>query len=202
MRSLFAALSLCLGIAVGCWIVVASQPYRSPLPTRELGLVISDDDVRTSVSLTPSGFDPMMDERVGGIMDVPLPRVRPAQKPKQRDSDNASLLERARKYLGTNPTGWRHVWCARFMAMIAPEAARKVSNPNMARAWAELPHTKAKPGAIVVLSRGHSNTAGHIGVIKSVAPDYLIVISGNHNRTVGEGRYPTSRVVAIVSASL
>lgn len=108
------------------------------------------------------------------------------------------LVAKARAYLGTNPTGWSRVWCGKFMAMIAPEAARRISNPNLARAWADLPRTAPRVGAIVVLSRGKG---GHVGVVAGFEPSgNPIVISGNHNRRVGIGRYSRNRVIAYVDS--
>ena len=42
------------------------------------------------------------------------------------------LVSKARQYMGGNPTGWRSLWCGRFMAMIAPQAAARIRNPNLA----------------------------------------------------------------------
>ncbi|HWL31214.1 MAG TPA: CHAP domain-containing protein [Xanthobacteraceae bacterium] len=115
--------------------------------------------------------------------------------------DGGSLVARAARYIGTNPTGWARVWCGRFMAMIAPRAAAHVRNPNLARAWAALPRVGPRVGAIVVLSRRGGPQAGHVGVVKGFTRHGdPIVISGNHNRVVGVGVYPRSRVVAYVAA--
>lgn len=117
-----------------------------------------------------------------------------------------SLVVTASKHLGTNPTGWARLWCARFVALIAPELAKKIDNPNLARSWAHLPKTKAKPGAIVVLTRGGNPKAGHIGIVKRVLKNGDVeVISGNtwwkgKKRTVGINRYSKRRVIAFVSA--
>lgn len=110
----------------------------------------------------------------------------------------ADLVSRARSYMGTNPTGWRRVWCGRFMAMIAPNAAARLRNPNVARDWAALPHTSPHVGAIAVLSRGRRG--GHIGVVSGFkANGDPIIVSGNHGHLVGEGGYPRRRVIAWVS---
>jgi uncharacterized protein (TIGR02594 family) len=83
--------------------------------------------------------------------------------------------------------------------MIAPSAAARIRNPNMARDWAELPHVGPSVGAIAVLSRKHG---GHVGVVSGFDPNgNPIIVSGNHNRWVGEAAYPRSRVIAYVSAS-
>lgn len=109
-----------------------------------------------------------------------------------------SLVEKAKAYIGTNPTGWGSLWCGRFMGMIAPAAAERVSNPNMARAYLELPATTPQVGAIAVLSRGRKG--GHVGVVSGFDDEgNPIIISGNHGRRVGEGVYPKSRVIAYVS---
>jgi uncharacterized protein (TIGR02594 family) len=107
----------------------------------------------------------------------------------------AELVARARHYLGTNPTGWRHVWCGRFMAMIAPRAARRIGNPNLAKNWARLPHTSPHIGAIAVLRR---NGGGHVGVVAGFRGHDPILISGNHGHRVGIGVYPAHRVIAYV----
>jgi uncharacterized protein (TIGR02594 family) len=108
----------------------------------------------------------------------------------------SDLVTRARQYMGTNPTGWARVWCGRFMAMIAPDAAARIGNPNLALNWAKLPRTGLQVGAIAVLSR---NGGGHVGVVSGVdANGNPIIISGNHNRRVAEAVYPRSRVYAYV----
>lgn len=112
---------------------------------------------------------------------------------------DTGLIAKARGYLGTNPTGWAKLWCGRFMAMIAPAAAARVRNPNMARDWATLPRVAPQIGAIAVISRGRG---GHVGVVTAIdANGNPTVISGNHNRKVGEGVYPASRIIAYVSPS-
>lgn len=110
-----------------------------------------------------------------------------------------NLVSKARSYIGTNPTGWRHVWCGRFQAMIAPEAAKRISNPNRARSWGELTHISPQIGAIAVISRGKHG--GHVGIVSGFDPhDNPIIISGNHGHTVGEGVYLKGRILAYVSA--
>ena len=110
------------------------------------------------------------------------------------------LVSRARAYMGSNPTGWARLWCGRFMAMIAPGAAARVKNPNLARSWATLTRTSGRVGDIAVLSRGRRG--GHVGVVAGfTARGDVMLVSGNHNRRVGEGVYSRSRVIAFVSPS-
>lgn len=110
----------------------------------------------------------------------------------------SDLVARARSYLGTNPTGWRRLWCARFMAMIAPEAAKRVKNPDWARDWTAAGRRVSGPqiGAIAVMTR---RGGGHVGVVSGVdAKGNPIIISGNHGHRVAESVYRASRVVAYV----
>lgn len=148
------------------------------------------------VSLTPPVYEPDM------VVEAPARAAEPViVTPRRRPAiPDVSLIAKARKYQGTNPTGWARLWCAKFMAMIAPDAARKVPNPNMARSWAVLPKVKPAPGVIVVLTRGKSKSAGHIGVVTGFdRAGNPKVISGNHNRRVAEAVYSKHRVVAYVS---
>lgn len=148
------------------------------------------------------------DEPVTFEVLLPLPDAAPvvltfrAELPMPRPRVEPSLLELARRHLGTNPTGWARLWCGRFMEMIAPKAARRVSNPHLARSWATLPRSTPQVGAIVVLTRGRDPNAGHIGVVSGFdRRGNPRVVSGNHNRRVAESVYPKSRVVAYVTAA-
>jgi uncharacterized protein (TIGR02594 family) len=115
-----------------------------------------------------------------------------------------SLVAQARAYLGTNPTGWRSLWCGRFMAMVAPAAAAKVKNPNYAKDWLQLPRTSGRVGDIAVMGR---RGGGHVGVVSGFdAKGNPIIVSGNAgrrkggSRTVHEGTYSRHRILAFVDA--
>ena len=101
----------------------------------------------------------------------------------------ATLLDRAMRDVGRNPTGWSHRWCGRQMAMWVGQG------PNLARDWAHYGKaTTARPGAIGVMK-------GHVGVVKEVKGTRVILVSGNHagksgSRKVGVGSYPLSRFIA------
>lgn len=97
--------------------------------------------------------------------------------------------------LGLRPS----LWCGAFMALIAPDAAKRIGNPLWARDWATLPRTTAQPGAIGVMARGRRG--GHVGVVAGIdARGNVILVSGNHGRRVGIGAYPRSRFIAFVHA--
>lgn len=109
-----------------------------------------------------------------------------------------NLISRARSYVGTNPTGWHRLWCARFMAMIAPRRAARLRNPNSARAWVHAGRRlrACQVGAIAVLARGRRG--GHVGVVTACGPRGPRIVSGNHGHRVGEGEYSARRVLAFV----
>lgn len=110
------------------------------------------------------------------------------------------LVSRARSYMGTNPTGWRSLWCGRFMAMIAPQAAARVGNPNLAKAWLALPRTSGNIGDIAVMGR---RGGGHVGVVTGFdGAGNPIIVSGNAGgHAVREGTYSRHRILAFVSPS-
>lgn len=214
MRAFLAALLLCYG-AIMPVLVLAPMQSPASVPAKMDGrapfdMAVQksepprDDDVVAAytfvdqrvvvASLAPPDQSIFIPEEPR----APLPVSRPAPPP----APKVSLLEKAQKFVGTNPTGWASLWCARFIAMLAPDLAAKVDNPNWARDWADLPHTKnPKPGDIAVLRRGRG---GHIGVVKTLDRNgNPILISGNTSgrrghRVVAEGKFSKSRVIAYV----
>jgi len=206
MRSFIAAMGLSLVVAGGNLSVA---PYRSP---QLYGPAASDPSWLLSIANPPEPEPVAVAVEAGGewhppeyaraphmlpfVLDV-LPQARPVGK---------ILLARAERHIGSNPTGWASLWCARFMCIVAPEICRHVLHPNLARSWASLPNIARRPvpGDIVVLARPRGGpTAGHIGVVKEVRENSIKVVSGNtfyrgKRSTVGVNEYPMSRVLAFV----
>lgn len=109
------------------------------------------------------------------------------------------LVVEARKYMGTNPTDRRRLWCATFMNFILGKLGYAGTNSDAAKSFAYYGQRISKPriGAIAVLTRGRRG--GHVGVVTGIdAQGNPIIISGNHNDRVGEGLYPRARVIAHV----
>jgi len=112
---------------------------------------------------------------------------------------SSSLVAKARSYLGTNPTGMSAAWCARFMNMVLEKSGQRGTGSNMARSFAGYGRRVAGPqvGAIAVMSRGRGG--GHVGIVSGVDKSgNPVIISGNHNRKVGEAVYPRGRIYAYV----
>jgi uncharacterized protein (TIGR02594 family) len=110
-----------------------------------------------------------------------------------------TLVSEARKYLGTNPTDRKRLWCATFMNLVLAKVGYAGTNSDAAKSFAYYGRRISEPkvGAIAVLSRG--KRGGHVGVVTGIdAQGNPIIISGNHGRRVGEGVYPRSRVIAYV----
>jgi uncharacterized protein (TIGR02594 family) len=115
-------------------------------------------------------------------------------------SSGSRALAIAQKYIGTNPTKMRRLWCANFLGMIEKKAGRSGSGSNFARSYADygkkVSRHDAKPGDIVVMSRG--KRGGHVGYFAGWADNgKAIVISGNsRGGKVSKGQYAASRIFA------
>ena len=109
-----------------------------------------------------------------------------------------ALVAEARKYIGTNPTDRKRLWCATFMNFVLAKVGYVGTNSDAAKSFAYYGRRISEPrvGAIAVLTR---KRGGHVGVVSGIDNNGdPIIISGNHNRLVGEGVYPRSRVIAYV----
>ena len=108
-----------------------------------------------------------------------------------------SLVADARKYLGTNPTNRRTLWCGAFMDKVLRDTGHK-GGGNLALGYVRYGRRVPGPqvGAIAVMAR---RGGGHVGVVSGIDPNgNPIIISGNHNHTTAEAVYPRSRIAAYV----
>lgn len=115
------------------------------------------------------------------------------------EKSSSTLVNEARRWIGTNPTGWSNVWCARFMNFVLKRTGYEGTGSDAASSFAHYGRRIWWPqeGAIAVMTRGKNG--GHVGVVTGVADDgKIIVISGNHNKKVGVGHYPRERIYAYV----
>lgn len=113
-----------------------------------------------------------------------------------------ALVVEARKYMGTNPTDRTRLWCATFMNFVLAKVGYAGTNSDAAKSFAYYGRRISEPqvGAIAVLTRGKNG--GHVGVVSGIDPQgNPIIISGNHNKRVGEAVYARSRVIAYVMPS-
>lgn len=111
-----------------------------------------------------------------------------------------SAVALAERYLGTNPTKMRRLWCANFMGMIEKQAGRAGTGSNFAKSYASygkrVSRHEVRPGDIAVMSRGKGG--GHVGYFVGWAPNgKAILISGNsRGGKVSKGQYAASRIFA------
>ena len=110
---------------------------------------------------------------------------------------DSTLVNVARQYIGTNPTGRASLWCGAFMDMVLKKTGRK-GGGNLASAYARYGKRIPGPqvGAIAVMGR---KGGGHVGVVSGIDDKgNVMVVSGNHNNTVAESVYPRGRIYAYV----
>jgi uncharacterized protein (TIGR02594 family) len=113
-------------------------------------------------------------------------------------SGGGSVVDEARRWLGTNPTNRRSLWCGAFMNFVLERTGHRGTGSDLARSFASVGQRVSGPqvGALAVMSR---RGGGHVGVVSGVdASGNPIIISGNHRRTVAEAVYPRGRVYAYV----
>lgn len=110
----------------------------------------------------------------------------------------------ARKYVGKNPTGWKRLWCARFIGYVLERAGRRGTGSNLAKSYARygkaVSKGAVKPGDIAVLTR---KGGGHVGIVAQPPKGgKVVLVSGNSGgagpgrRVVTERAYPVGRVIA------
>ena len=196
-------------LAVGCAAVVAlSIPAFSRPSPRGL-----EPDQRATLRTSPSRpvAQHAAKPKPAHVAARPAP-VAAAQRPVQQASlmqrmsqslfGKEDLVAEARKYMGTNPTARSKLWCATFMNMVLRKVGYAGTNSDAAKSFAYYGRRISEPqvGAIAVLTRGKKG--GHVGVVSGVDPQgNPIIISGNHNKRVGEATYPRTRVIAYVMPS-
>lgn len=115
-------------------------------------------------------------------------------------SGNGSLVAEARRWLGTNPTSRRTLWCARFMNFVLKRVGLSGTSSDMANSFASYGHRLSGPkvGAIAVMHRGRGG--GHVGVVSGFdRRGNPIIISGNYGHRVAEATYTRGRIYAYVA---
>jgi uncharacterized protein (TIGR02594 family) len=111
----------------------------------------------------------------------------------------SNVISMAERYLGTNPTKMRRLWCANFVGMIEQKAGRRGSGSNFAKSYASygkaVSRKDVRPGDIAVMGR---KGGGHVGYFVGWAPNgKAILISGNsRGGKVAKGQYATARIFA------
>jgi uncharacterized protein (TIGR02594 family) len=112
---------------------------------------------------------------------------------------SADVVSEARRYIGSNPTDRRSLWCARFMNYVLERSGYQGTGSDKASSFARYGRRVSGPqiGAIAVMSRGRRG--GHVGVVSGIDENgNPIIISGNHGNEVAEAPYPRGVIYAYV----
>jgi len=111
----------------------------------------------------------------------------------------STLVDEARRYLGTNPTGRARLWCARFVNFVLAKVGQPGTGSDAAKSFAMYGRRISKPqyGAIAVLTR---KGGGHVGIVTGVDRhgNPILIAGNNGRRKVGISVYPKRRVIAYV----
>lgn len=107
-------------------------------------------------------------------------------------------LDRAINDLGTNPTGWKRLWCARSLNLWLQQSGKRGCGGDTAISCLEAGRRLPEPqvGAIAVMKH-------HVGIVKEINDRHVVLVSGNNRgrpgaRTVGVSKYSRARVVGYV----
>ena len=94
-------------------------------------------------------------------------------------------------------------WCAAFVGAMLKAGGYRFTGKLNARSYADTPsNTKvrerdAKPGDIVVFTRGNNGWSGHVGFFVKQTELSVLVLGGNQNNEVNERWYTKSRLLGI-----
>jgi hypothetical protein len=107
-------------------------------------------------------------------------------------------LDHALNDVGTNPTGWKRLWCAKSLNMWLERSGKRGCGGNTAVSCLNAGRKLAGPqvGAIAVMKH-------HVGIVKEVHGKHVTLVSGNNSgragaRKVGVSKYARGRVMAYV----
>ena len=166
--------------------------YRRDTRTRRYRTARAATSIRQNNIWGPASYD----ERYANLQANTAATRRPAFASEDRAVGAGwglpNYVEVAERYRGTNPTGRGRAWCAVFANMILERTGHAGSGSALARSFASYgrPAPGPVPGAIAVFPH-------HVGfVVGSDGPGRIRIVSGNYSHRVGEGIYPTRRVIA------
>jgi uncharacterized protein (TIGR02594 family) len=176
---------------------ISAKPAKSPKPAQ----AAKNDKKKKPAQTARIAEQPRTGIPANGERRVEQVRVAYAstELAAKRPSNTTDLIAEARKYLGTNPTDSSKLWCARFMNFVLARLGYAGTGSDAAKSFAYYGRRISEPrvGAIAVLTRGKNG--GHVGIVTGIDQNgNPMILSGNHNKRVGEGVYNRARVIAYV----
>jgi hypothetical protein len=153
------------------------KPHRSPIEQLK----------NTNAETTPlEGDRPGIAGLTGAMRDV------------QMSAGASPWLMHALNDVGTNPTGWKRLWCAKSLNMWLEQSGKRGCGGNTAVSCLNAGRKLSGPqvGAIAVMKH-------HVGIVKEVHGAHVTLVSGNNSgrsgaRKVGVSKYAKGRVMAYV----
>lgn len=119
-------------------------------------------------------------------------------------SELANLMKEGNNQQPVDPV--RTPWCAGFANAILARSGYETTESLMARSFLNWGVKTKDPqeGDIVVLTRGRSNVAGHVGFFKGYewygSELYVKVLGGNQNKAVNVAYFPARKVLGYRTA--
>lgn len=98
-------------------------------------------------------------------------------------------------------------WCAAWANAVLEDTGVSGTDSLTARSFLQwgMPTTRPREGDVVVLTRGRSKWAGHvgfyIGTVERDGRQYIAVLGGNQKKSVNIAYYPINRVIGYRTAS-
>jgi uncharacterized protein (TIGR02594 family) len=185
-------------VVIGCVSLMALSVPALSRPVSQADAHKQRADLKNkNLRHAAKGHANMREELAARLVSMPI-----SETPKRPLFGWPALVSEARRYIGTNPTDRKKLWCATFMNLVLAKVGYAGTHSDAAKSFAEYGHRVSEPeiGAIAVLSRG--KTGGHVGVVSGIDKNgNPIIISGNHGHQVGEAIYPRNRVIAYVMPS-
>lgn len=132
----------------------------------------------------PAWFRLAWQERVAGVKEIPGHEANP---------EIIKYGESVSLDIDSDETPW----CSSFVNWCVQESDNKGTNSARARSWLNWGFHIERPhfGCVVVLSRGTSPTAGHVGFFVTKDENDVLILGGNQSNSVNISRYPASRVL-------
>lgn len=153
------------------------KPHRSPIEQ------LKDANAET---MPLEGDRPGITGLTGAMRDV------------QMSAGASPWLMHALNDIGTNPTGWKRLWCAKSLNMWLEQSGKRGCGGNTAVSCLNAGRKLSGPqvGAIAVMKH-------HVGIVKEVHGAHVTLVSGNNSgrsgaRKVGVSKYAKGRVMAYV----
>jgi uncharacterized protein (TIGR02594 family) len=183
------------GSAAGYWANEAALQEAMKKQNQPAKVEVTRDDKRRVISEGCSWFS--CSGQAGAVVARATSWIGKQAKQNKQELKNLFAVEFG--HMPIDPA--RIPWCAAFANAILRRENQPTTHSLMARSflnWGKVTHNP-KEGDVVVLARGHSKYAGHVGFFMGYewfdGVKYVKVLGGNTDHAVQVGHFPVSKVV-------